>query len=320
MNSKDLFNLSNFDGIDTRIKNSLFEAEIYSIKDLVVRRAMNISEATGIPIDHCNRICSKARTKLEQLGIMNRPFTTFTYKEIENISLGSKSLDLLLGGAGVYTGAITEFFGQSNSGKTQICHMLSVTVQLDKRQGGLAGKALYIDTESTFTQGRIGSIAEARGLDRSKAVKNIILATPMSSLEQEQYLERSGSIIEEHKNVRLLIVDSVTSLYRAEYVGRTALPERQQRLNRHMKMLRRFSEIYGVAVVVTNQVNEAPNNLTGALYRHKPIGGNVMAHASTYRVMLRCGGDRRVARLIHSPHLPEYAVDFRLSKRGVSDM
>jgi hypothetical protein len=101
MTSKDPFSLHDFDGIANRIKNSLTEAEIYSVKDLVVRGAMNVSEATGIPMDQCNRICNKARSTLEQLGIMNRPFTANTFKEIKKISLGSKSLDLLLGGKGV---------------------------------------------------------------------------------------------------------------------------------------------------------------------------------------------------------------------------
>src|SRR5437870_3124265 len=227
MTSKDSLSITNIEGLGDRIRNSLSKAEIYSVKDLVVRGAMNVSEVKGIPIDHCNRICSKARTKLDQLGIMNHPFTSEKYKEIERISLGSKTLDGLLGGRGLHIGAITEFFGESNSGKTQICHTLCVMVQLDKDQGGLDGKAIYIDTESTFTQERIGPIAEARGIDRNKAVNNIMIASPTSSSEQELYLERVGSIIDQHKNIKLLVVDCVTSLYRADYIGRTALPERQ---------------------------------------------------------------------------------------------
>ena len=146
-----------------------------------------------------------------------------------------------------------------------------------------------------------------------------MIASPTSSSEQELYLERVGSIIDLHKNIKLLVVDSVTSLYRAEYIGRAALAERQQRLNRHMQMLRRISEVYGVAVVVTNQVNEAPTDFTGYL-RHKPIGGNVMAHASTYRIRLRQFGPHRVSELTHSPYLPEKYVYFGISAQGVCDV
>jgi DNA repair protein RadA len=318
MPPKDPFSITNLHGLDDRTRNSLSEAEIYSVKDLVVRGAMNVSEATGIRFDYCNRICSKARTKLEQLGIMNRPFTIDKHKEIERISLGSKTLDGLLGGRGLHVGSITELFGESNSGKTQLCHTLCVTVQLGKHQGGLGGKAIYIDTESTFTQDRIGSIAEAGGSDRGKAVNNIVIARPMSSSEQELYLERVGSIIDQHKNIKLVIIDSVTSLYRAEYIGRAALHERQQRLYRHMQMLRRISEVYGVAVVVTNQVNEAPTDFKGPF--PKPIGGHVMAHASTFRIRLRQFGPDRIADLIHSPYLPEKHVYFGISAQGVCDV
>jgi len=318
MTSKNAFSITNLEGLSNRIRDSLSEAEIYSIKDLVVRGTTNVSEATGIPFDHCNRICSKARTKLEQLGIMNRPFTTEEYKEIEGISLGSKTLDGLLDGRGLHTAAITEFFGESNFGKTQLCHTLCVMVQLNKHRGGLDGKAIYIDTESTFTQERIGPIAAARGIDRSKAVNNIMIARPTSSSEQEHYLEKAGSIIDQHKNIKLLILDSVTSLYRAEYIGRAALPERQQRLYRYMQMLRRISQVYGVAVVVTNQVNEAPTDFKGPF--PKPIGGHVMAHASTYRIRLRQFGPHRIADLIHSPYLPEKHVYFGISAQGVCDV
>lgn len=319
MTPKDLFSIDNITGIRNKVKSRLISAEICSAKDLVVRGAMNVSEATRIPMHTCNRVCNTARARLEQLGIIDRPFRTPVYQEIERISLGSTTLDSLLGGRGLHTRAITEFFGESNSGKTQLCHTLCVTVQLGKEQGKLAGKALYIDTESTFTPERIASIAEARGLDRSEAMKNIIVAKPMSSTEQEHYLERAGSIIDQHRNIRLLIVDSVTGLYRGEYIGRAALPERQQRLYRHMLMLKRFSEVYRAAVVVTNQVIEAPEDFTGP-FRHKPIGGNVMAHASTYRIRLRQLGWHRRAELIHSPYLPENRAWFGLSAEGVYDV
>ena len=59
MTSNDPFSLHNFDGIGSSIKNSLTEAEIYSVKDLVVRGAMNVLEATGISIDQCNRISAR---------------------------------------------------------------------------------------------------------------------------------------------------------------------------------------------------------------------------------------------------------------------
>ncbi len=317
MTFNESFGLVELDGINDRVKNVLAEANICTVKDIVVRGAVNISEATGIPIDQCNRVYNKAKSKLEQLGIISRPFTTDTYEE-ETISLGSKSLDSLLGGRGLHTRAVTEFFGEGNSGKTQICHTLCIMVQLDRHQGGLGGMAIYVDTELTFTKERIRSIAEAKRFERSEAMKNILVAQPMSSNEQELCSEKVGSVIDQYKNIKLLVIDSVTGLYRADYIGRANLPQRQQRLYRYMQMLRRISEVYGVAVVVTNQVNQSTEGFTSPFPR--PIGGNIMAHSSTYRIRLRQFGPHRIAGLIHSPYLPEKQVWFGISVEGVHDV
>jgi DNA repair protein RadA len=316
--NEDSFDLSSLDGITDGAKNCLLKAGIHSIRDVVVRGENTVSEVAGIPMESSRLICNKARTKLEQLGAIPAPYTSTTDKEVEQISLGSKSLDTLLGG-GVQTGAITEFFGESNAGKTQICHTLCVMVQQTKSHGGLDGKALYIDTESTFSIKRIASIAEARGLDANRAIKNVICAKPMSSTDQDHYVRIAGSIIDGIKNVRLLIVDSIISLYRAEYLGRAVLSERQQKLYRQMQMLRRISEVYKVAVVITNQVHQTPDNYPLDL-NHKPLGGHVMAHASTYRIHLRVSGVNRKAVLVHSPYLPENVARFTLSEQGVSDV
>jgi DNA repair protein RadA len=316
--NEDSFDLSSLEGITDGAKYCLLKAGIHSIRDVVVRGQNTISEVAGIPIESSRLICNKARTRLEQLGVIHSPFTRTTDREVEQISLGSKSLDTLLGG-GVQTGAITEFFGESNAGKTEICHTLCVMVQQNKSYGGLDGKAFYIDTESTFSIKRISSIAEARGRDASRVIKNIICAKPMSSTDQDHYVGIAGSIIDEHKNIRLLIVDSIISLYRAEYIGRAALPERQQKIFRQMQMLRRISEVYGVAVVITNQVNQTPDNYPLDL-NHKPLGGHVMAHASTFRIYLRLSGVNRKAALVHSPYLPENVARFTLSQQGVSDV
>ena len=318
MTSEDSFNLHDLNGISKEIKLRLAEAEIHSLKDIVVRGEMNISEATGLSPSTCKRICGKARSRLEQQGVLQTPFTTAINRQSETISFGSKSLDGLLGGQGVHTKAITELFGESNAGKTQFCHMLCIMVQLGRDQGGLDGKAIYIDTEGTFRSERVEQIAIAKGLDKNKASKNVMIAKPMNCSDQEHFIEIAGSVINEQKNVKLLVIDSVTALYRAEYVGRATLPERQQRLYRHMLMLRRLSEVYRVAVVITNQVNQSPEVFLGS--SPNPVGGHVMAHASTFRIKLRQFGYYRIAELIHSSYLPEVQVYFGLSEQGLHDV
>ncbi len=206
---------------------------------------------------------------------------------------------------------------------TQICHQLAVNVQLPKDKGGLEGSVIMIDTEKTFRPERIIQMASAKGLDGKEVLKNIYVAQAYNSNHQmllvDNAKELAQKIAKEGKPpVRLLIVDSLTSHFRAEYVGRGALADRQQKLNRHLHDLMRFGEIFNAAIVVTNQVMAKPDTFYGD--PTKPIGGHIVAHTATYRVYLRKGkGDLRVARLIDSPHLPEGEVVFKITEKGIED-
>ncbi|GIU71999.1 MAG: hypothetical protein KatS3mg003_1478 [Candidatus Nitrosocaldaceae archaeon] len=211
-------------------------------------------------------------------------------QEIERISTNIKKLDTLLGG-GIETQAVTEFYGEYGSGKTQICHTLCVMVQLPKDKGGLNANALYIDTEGTFRPERIYKIAEAKGLEPEKALENIMVAKAYNSSHQELILEEAGRMID-RINARLLIVDSAIAHYRAEFLGRGTLADRQQRINRVMHMLVRIADTYNIAVVVTNQAQAAPDVYFGD--PTKATGGHVLAHTSTYRIYLKKSGRNRM--------------------------
>src|SRR3712207_5173013 len=113
-----------------------------------------------------------AQKLLRESGILDNEFTTADVelekrKSLLRCSTGAKSLDELLLG-GIETQAITEFYGEFGSGKSQICHTLCVTAQLPVEQGGLGGGAILIDTEGTFRPERVDQIARARGIDRSE--------------------------------------------------------------------------------------------------------------------------------------------------------
>jgi len=211
---------------------------------------------------------------------------------------------------------MTEFYGEFGSGKSQICHTLCVMVQTPRGQGGLDGGAVYIDTEGTFRPERIAEIAEARGLDSEKILSGIIVARAYNSAHQELIVKDLGKVLEE-KKVKLVILDSAVAHYRAEFLGRGTLAERQQRLNKFMHQLLRTAEIYNVAVVVTNQVQAAPDSFFGDPTR--PTGGHVVAHTSTYRIYLRKAAKNRIARMVDSPYHPERDAVFMLDDKGVDD-
>lgn len=199
---------------------------------------------------------------------------------------------------------------------SQVCHTLCAMVQAPKGEGGLGGGAIYIDTEGTFRPERIAEIAEARGMDSDKILSRITVARAYNSAHQELIVKDLGRVIEPNK-AKLVILDSAVAHYRAEFVGRATLAERQQRLNRFMHQLLRTAEIYNVAIVVTNQVQAAPDSFFGDPTR--PTGGHVVAHTSTYRIYLRKAAKNRIARMVDSPYHPERDAVFCLDERGVDD-
>jgi DNA repair protein RadA len=312
--------LYNIEEIGPATEKRLREAGFRSIRDLLVRGPVDISESTGMEMDESVEICNKARVMLEDLGMIDKSFVTATSlykKRKDRISTGSKSFDDLLGGGGIETKAVTEVYGEFGTGKTQLCHTLCLMVQQPASEGGLAAKAIYIDTENTFRPERIVSIAQARGFDPQKALENVIVAKAYNSAHQELIIDEAGPVIEDN-NARLIIIDSAVAHYRAEFIGRATLSDRQQRLNRFMHILVRIAETYEVAVMVTNQIQASPDAYFGDTVR--PVGGHVLAHTSTYRIYLKRSGKNRIARMVDSPYHAEREILFTLSDSGISDV
>ncbi len=274
--------------------------------------------AAGISEKRAAEIISAARQAIETSWVTAKQLAELK-KTVGRITTGSKSLDRLLGG-GVETQSITEFFGEYGSGKSQLCHQLAVNVQLPPEKGGLDGAALYIDTENTFRIERIAQMAKAVGLDPDQAAERIIYAEAYNSDHQILLLEKADKVIKEN-NVRLIIIDSLTSHFRSEYVGRQNLPERQQKLNKHMHKLLRLARAFNAAAVVTNQVMARPDEFFSAM-AVLPVGGHVVGHTSHTRIYLRkaAGKNVRIARLVSSPYLPEGEAIFKITENGVEDL
>jgi len=312
--------LDTLDDIGPATKIHLIDAGIDSLKDLIIRGPHDIAEVTGMTMEKSIDLCNKARIKLEEVEIIERTFIPATElynkrKNIERISTGSKCFDELLGG-GFEVNAITEIYGEFGSGKTQICHTSAVMVQQKITDGGLEGGVIYVDTENTFRPERIVSISKARNIDYVSVLENIVVAKAFNSAHQELIIHEIGKIIE-NNNIKLLVLDSAISHYRAEYLGRAMLSERQQKINRLMHILIRISETYKIAVIITNQIQSVPDTLFGDPFR--PTGGNIIAHSSTYRIYLKKAGKNRIARIVDSPYHPEIEALFSLGEEGVTD-
>jgi len=302
-------------GVGPATAEKLREMGFHTVESIAVASIGELKEA-GLTDISAEKIINAARESLK-MGFETGLEVMEKRKAVGKISTGSKELDNLLGG-GIETGAITEFFGQFGSGKTQIALQAAVNVQLPVEKGGLNGTAVFIDTEGTFRPERIMQMAAAKGLDPKEALKNIMVARAYNSDHQMLLAEKAGEIAEE-KNVRLVVIDSLTSHFRSEYSGRGELAPRQQKLNRHLHSLQRdLADMHNIAVVVTNQVMTNPGMMFGD--PTTPIGGNIVAHLSTYRVYLRKSkGNKRIARLIDSPYLPEGECVFEVGPDGISD-
>jgi DNA repair protein RadA len=239
-------------------------------------------------------------------------------QHVLRLTSGSKVVDRLLDG-GLETQTITEFYGEYGTGKSQICHQLCVNVQLPPERGGLSGAALYIDTENTFRTERIVQMSRHLGLEPEQIAKNIIYAEAYTSDHQMFLLDNADEVIKAN-NVKLIIVDSLTALFRSEYLGREMLAPRQQKLNMHMHKLIRLARAFNAVAVVTNQVMAKPDVFFGDAIH--PIGGHIVGHTSHTRFYLRraAHGPVRIARLVSSPYLPEGEEIFKVTENGIEDV
>lgn len=317
----DNFDLSDLEGVGPITKKKLEDSGIHNLMDLIVRGPVELGEISSMTSETCEKIVTTARRQLAENGTITKDFTTAAeiYKrrqKIGKITTSTEALDKLLGG-GIETQAITEIYGEFGSGKTQFCHTMCVTVQKSKEEGGLDGGVLYIDTEGTFRPERVVTIAKAHNMDPNKVLDKIIVARAYNSAHQVLILEEAGKTIQE-ENIKLIVSDSITGLFRAEYLGRGTLATRQQKLGRYIRLISRIAETYNCAVIATNQVSTSPDSFFGDPIR--PIGGNVLGHASTYRIYFRKGGkNKRVAKIVDSPHHPLSEAVFELGEKGVQD-
>eukprot|EP00636_Phaeomonas_parva_P015237 CAMPEP_0118854132 /NCGR_PEP_ID=MMETSP1163-20130328/2449_1 /TAXON_ID=124430 /ORGANISM="Phaeomonas parva, Strain CCMP2877" /LENGTH=365 /DNA_ID=CAMNT_0006786805 /DNA_START=266 /DNA_END=1364 /DNA_ORIENTATION=+ len=336
-------------GIQVADINKLKEAKIFTCGSVLKTPKRELLQIRGITdakvaklLDSCRKVTglSEFSTGLEMLH---------RQKKVIHVTTGSTALDEILGG-GIESGSITEFYGEYRTGKTQLMHTLCVTSQLGLEQGGGMGKVLYIDTEGNFRPQRIQQIADRFGLDAAETLDNVYVRRCHTHEEQMESVMLAQAILAEDGYFRTIIVDSVMALFRAEFLGRGQLSERQQLLSAHLRGLVMAAEEFNIAVVIINQVvrpnpnpdpdplqvrtpnlvatptpimcqTANPDGMSMFGPQLKPIGGNIIAHASTTRVMLKKGrGDQRIAVVQDSPSMPEADATFRISGGGICDV
>lgn len=322
------FELEQLPGVEPHLISKLRRAGIESVVHLAVSIPRELANGdyegniVAADVDTLAQLVMKAKKSLIDSGVLSKEFCTAQEvlerrETLVRFTTGSKNLDTFLKG-GIETQAITEFAGEFGSGKSQICHTLCVTANnMNKTEGSI----IFIDTENTFRPERIHQIAEGRGFEPEEIMKRVFVCKINNSAHLEAIINNLGKSIEQYK-VKLVIVDSIISLHRAEFPGRETLAERQQSLNIMLHKLIRLAEVYNIAVVLTNQVQSQPDDAFGgsSFDSTRSAGGNIMGHASTYRIFLRKAGRDRIAIMVDSPHHAYDQVRFTISEIGVQDV
>ena len=306
--SGDGSSLESLHDISQHLLDKLEGVGIQSVSDLATKTVpeiledyySNYDDAAGIDEETISKLVMRAKRKLIEDGLIQKEFSSAedileVRKKLIRFTSGSQAFDLFLGG-GIETQALTEIAGEFGSGKSQLCYTICVTANGGSPDNGI----IFVDTENTFRAERIHQIAESRGLDAEEIMKKIFVCRIYYSAHLEAVIRTLAKSIEQYK-ARLVIIDSIISLHRAEFAGRETLAERQQRLNIILHKLIRLAEIYNVAVVYTNQVQAQPDNFLGG-NSMIAAGGNIMAHASTYRIFLIKAGHNRIATMLDSPY------------------
>jgi len=340
--------LEDLPGVGPATAEKLQENGFDSYQGIAVASPGELSNTADIGESSAADIINAAREAADIGGFESGAQVLERREQIGKLTWGVEEVDDLLGG-GVETQSITEVYGEFGAGKSQVTHQLSVNVQLPAEHGGLEGSAMFVDSEDTFRPERIAQMV--RGLDDEviedtmvlhgvvededaadagdedlvealieTLLDNIHVAKAFNSNHQILLAEQAQELASESQDdefpIRLLCVDSLTAHFRAEYVGRGELAERQQKLNKHLHDLMRVGDLHNTAVVVTNQVASNPDSFFGD--PTQPIGGNILGHTSTFRIYLRKSkGDKRIVKMVDAPNLPDGEAVMRVEEGGL---
>jgi DNA repair protein RadA len=300
-------------GVGAATAEKLQSSGFDNLMAIAVATPAQLADASGVTEAAARKMIQSARNNMD-MGFQTGDDLLAKRAKVIKISTGSTSFDAMLDG-GFETGAISECFGQYGSSKTQIAHVLCVSCQVTEPDA----IAVYIDTENTFRPERIMQFAKGFGLDPEQVLKNIHVARAFNSDHQMLLAEKVDDLVKDGRKVRVVVVDSLTAHFRAEFVGRGTLAERQQKLNKHMHTLARFADVHNACVYVTNQVMSKPDAFFGD--PTEAIGGNIVAHNSTFRIYLRKGKKgTRVAKLVDAPNLADAECIYEVTEDGLKDV
>ncbi len=300
-------------GVGPAAAKRLRDAFITTAEILSVQNPIDLQERTKLGEATVRKIIRAARDTTGKFGFRSGIELEKEQSQIPRLSFGISSIDEKLMG-GLEAGSIIEFYGGFSSGKTQWCHHLAVRSQLPLEQGGLEGRVLWLDSEASFKTNIIRANAIRWGLDPDVVLGNINVAPMALSSQIEDTFEQIQLLLAEGE-FKMLVIDSLTGLFRAEYRGIATLATRQQTINSLLNTMRRMGIATDAIFAYTNQVTTQISNYGGNAYA--PAGGHVVSHASDYRFYAGKGteGKRKLV-LRDNAGVPEFSVEVHIGYGG----
>jgi DNA repair protein RadA len=319
--------LTDIKGVGPATAEKLIEIGKTTVEQVAVMRPEELASELNITRKAAKDITNDAKDKALSTAMISRTFgqqKAHIADVVQRIPTGSSAIDNILGG-GFRTEAITLMKGEYSSGKTQLCNQAAINcLKYLKR------KVIWIEMESaTFAPDRLEGMAKAVGLKIDPDDDFIIMPSTGSGTPSTQFLayERAIQIMEEKKmNVGLFVVDSFNSSFREYFAGREQLPDRSKETARHIGYLDKLASKYNMAVLLTAQVMDIPDQggqlgervKTG--HAQKAYGGNVLNHWSTFIISLdQMSTTDWEAVLADSPNMPKAKAKFRIVEAGVRD-
>ena len=311
--------IDQLDGVGAVTTKKLQEFGVSSLHDICVRGGREISEITGVTKAKADQWVFNAQKILEEnnlirksdMGVVDLMEYQANYPTLET---KCSAVDELMGG-GVKPECTYEVYGEFGSGKTQFCNTLASQALSEGEN------VIWIDCEDTFRPTRILEIMKSREYVKEKdEMENALNRITYFYTPQTEALMGTINALSrtmDEKKPRLVIVDGAIGQFREEYLGRGTLADRQNQIARLMTHLKNISYYYKTTVIYTNQVQTDPSVMFGDPV--KPIGGNVVGHAATYRIYFKKAGKKRIARMVDSPEHPQSDAEFTLTIKGIED-
>lgn len=300
-------------GVGPAVAKKLDEASITTAELLAVQNPIELQKKTKIGEGTTLKIIKNARDLVGKYGFRSGLEIEQEMATKPRLKTGIDKIDSSLMG-GMEVGSIVELYGPARGGKTQWCAQLAIMAQLPKEQGGLEGRVLWLDTESSFKPSTIRANALRHGIDPDIALGNIGRASIIFSGQITDIFETIPKLVSE-EGYKLIVIDSFTGLFRAEFTGLESLRIRQQDMNGLLNQMRRIATATDAIFVYSNQVMAKISNYGGN--PNAPVGGHIISHASDYRFYTRRtkGVDRKFG-LIDNAGLPEFDVDVQVGWGG----